>query len=224
MRILLSLLLATNVFATRAQETSDEILTPDTQPQSFFSLQYNNVLSGRALTLTYHQPLGDRGWRGVFGVRYHIHRPKSDLGPKGVYEKSFYARDAFEHFGVKAGFEKGYQVFKNYPTELFAFWDTQLSHGALQATPYGMYDSLNQSVVTVHGTPQGNVTYWENNFGLGLRSRVTDRFGYRIFAGGGLVSIHERYQGLGSSLRPFATAWAMEFGYNVGFGIDYRLR
>lgn len=224
MRILIPVLLTAFALPARAQEVSDAIPTADANPQSFFSLQYNNILSGRALTLTYHQPFGNRGWRGVFGVRYHIHRPKSDLEPKGIYEKSFYARDAFEHFGVKAGFEKGYGVFKKYPTELYAFWDSQLSHGALQATPYGIYDSLNQSVVTVFDTPQGNVTYWENNFGLGLRSRVTDRFGYRIFAGGGVTSIHERYPELVRGAGPLATVWAMEFGYNVGFGLEYHLR
>lgn len=224
MRILLPILLAVLALPAHAQEVSGPAPTSNSGPESFFSLQYNSVFSGRVLALTYHQPFGERGWRAYLGVRYHVHRPKSDLAPTGTYEKSFFARNTAEHFGVKAGLEKGYQVFKKYPTELFAFWDTQLSHGALQESPYGIYDSLNRSVVTVFGTPYGDVTYWENNFGLGLRSRVTDRFGYRIFAGGGLVSIHERFPGFATGLGAIASTWTMEFGYNVGFGVEYHLR
>ena len=155
------------------------------------------------------------------GLRYHIHKPKSDVASQGSYTKSLYARNGFEHFGIKAGLEKGYAVFKKYPTELYGFWDTQLSRGALQATPYETYDSVNRSVVTVYGTPSGDVTYWENHFGLGLRSQVTDHFGYRIFGGVGVAAItDERSMFMGAGP---VDLWLLQASYTFGIGLDYQL-
>lgn len=220
MRLPLFALFVALSFPASAQEVSAPAATHLAPGQ--FSFQYNSVLNGRGLSLTWHQPLGNEGWRIYGGLRYHIHRPKSDLAPLGVYPKSLYARNPGEHIGLKLGMEKGYAIFKNYPSELYGFFDVQIARGALQATPYERYDSVSRSLVTDFGTPSGDVLYWENSFGLGLRSQVSDRVGYRIFGGGTIAAIHESNTGLvgGGPLRN----WTGEMWYIVGLGVDFRLR
>jgi hypothetical protein len=216
------LILALAIALSSATLAQDAPAPADRLAPGHFSFQYNSVLNGRGLSVTYHQPMGERGWRMYGGLRYHIHRPKSDLAPLGIYPKSLFARNIVEHVGVKMGLEKGYQIFQNYPTELYGYFDVQIARGALQASPYERYDSASRSLVTDFGTPRGDILYWENSFGLGLRSQVSDRFGYRIFGGGTIAAIHEQNTGIiGSSL---IGNWTGHLWYIFGLGVDFQLR
>jgi hypothetical protein len=215
-------ILALSVVLTFPALAQDAPTVAERLAPGHFSLQYNSVLNGRGLSATYHQPMGDRGWRMYGGLRYHIHRPKSDLAPQGIYPKALYARNIGEHIGLKMGVEKGYPIFKDYPTELYGFFDVQISRGALQASPYELYDSASRAIITDFGTPRGDILYWENSFGLGLRSQVSDRFGYRIFGGGTVAAIHEQNTGIiGDGL--FGN-WTDQLWWIVGVGVDVGLR
>ena len=190
--------------------------------KSAISIEYNDVIVGRNLNLTYHSAVSKR--ISLYGgVKFHINQ-KDPPNDWYVFRKKTYAENGIQHWGVKAGIEAS--IFRMPHSELFAFYDFQYTHATIRQGNYFTvgYDSSDGSRLLKYQTQIfGPVHTFENYFGVGARFSIVDRIYAKGFIGGGGMLIkynpvdnihHVTY--VGSSLE-------YQFGYMFGLGLEYKL-
>jgi len=146
--------------------------------QSNIESSYNSTHVGQNVNLLFKRDLNNKKHSIYGGLKYHIGSSALlDNLRHLTYWKTFYPRNPAQSIGITIGYERNFTI--NEYVQGFAFYDWQYTKSRLRLrTDVGI--QFRQDVTAI-----------ENNIGLGLKTKLSERLALIIRGGGGIMLIDD---------------------------------